>query len=136
MSIALLVFSLAAAAQDAPAEEQEPEGPYVYTFSHQTGRLAALVFESSETNNSGRSHHHVVVATAWSGRLLWAEGADCAGEFRVDVGGLVADAPAERKAEELGPPLAERDQKRVNEHLREREQLFALKFPSIEYTVT
>lgn len=134
MSIALLALALTASAQEA-SDADEPVGPLVYSFSHDTGRLAALVFESSATQNSGRSHHHVVVATAWSGRLLWAEGADCAGEFQVDVGGLVADDPAERKAEDLGAPLTELDQQRVNEHLRERDQLFAIKFPSITYDV-
>jgi hypothetical protein len=135
MPLALLAFSLFASAQDAPVLPEEAAGPEIYSFSSKTGRLATLVFESSETGNSGRSHHHVVVATAWSGRLLWADGRDCAGEFRVDVQGLLADDPKERKAEDLGPALAKSDQRKVNEHLRERDQLFAVKFPTIEYSV-
>ena len=137
MSMVLLALSLSAVAQDVAEDTLDPEleMPEVYSFSHNTGRLAALVFESAETENSGRSHHHVVVATAWSGRLQWAEGSECQGEFKVSVAGLVADAPEERKAEDLGEPLAELDQQRVNEHLRARDQLFADKFPEIRYIV-
>ena len=135
MPLALLALPLFTAAQDAAGVPDAAPLPQVYSFNAETGRLAALVFESSQTGNSGRSHHHVVVATQWSGRLLWADGPDCAGEFRVDVAGLVADDPKERSAEDIGPPLTDVDQRKVNEHLREREQLFAVKFPSIEYRV-
>jgi polyisoprenoid-binding protein YceI len=136
MSAALLALSLSLFAQD--DLEPLPEGPpppEVYSFSHQNGRLAAMVFESAETENSGRSHHHVVVAGAWSGRLLWADGPDCAGEFQVAVGGLVADDPEERKAAQVGPRLTDQDQAKVNEHLRSRDQLFIERFPTIKYDV-
>jgi len=138
MSVALLALSLAAVAQDAPSDDAEVELdlPEVYSFSHASGRLAALVFESTETENSGRSHHHVVVARSWSGRLRWGEGTECAGEFKVSVAGLDADAPAERKAEDFGAPLAELDRERVNTHMRARDQLFADKFPELRYEVT
>lgn len=141
MSALILALSLLAAAQEGgePAPEGESEDvvdlPEVYSFNHQTGRLATYVFESAQTENSGRSHHHVVVASAWSGRLQWGEGTECQGEFRVSVAGLVADAPEDRKADDVGPALAELDQQRVNEHMRARDQLFADKFPEITYDV-
>ena len=137
MSVALLALSLMASAQDTPpdATSEGAPAPMVYSFGPTDGRLAALVFESTKTENSGRSHHHVVVAGEWSGRLRWAPGPECAGEFKVSVAGLVADAPEERKREDLGPPLAEADQKAVNQHLRARDQLFAERFPTIQYQV-
>jgi polyisoprenoid-binding protein YceI len=135
---AVLALSLSAFAQEDLSDQEDPDAglPEVYTFGHQTGRLAALVFESSLTENSGRSHHHVVVATAWSGRLRWSDGMACKGEFKVPVGALLADDPAERKKDDVGPALAESDQKKVNEHLRARDQLYIEKFPVITYAVT
>lgn len=135
MTPATLALSALLTAQEPPAEAEQA-APQVYTFSSQTGRLAALVYESSQTESSGRSHHHVVVATAWTGRMRWDPDGGCAGEFVVQVDGLSADDPEERKREGFEAKLADRDRQAVNTHLRERDQLFADQFPTIKYLVT
>lgn len=137
----LLAVMLTALAQDTvpdvidDATEAAEAAPEVYSFSAESGRVAALVFESPDTEASGRSHHHVVVARSWSGRLRWAEGEQCAGEFKVDLGSLDADAPEERKAEGFDRPMVAQDRAAVNEHLRARDQLFIERFPTLTYTV-
>ncbi len=121
------------------AQEPPPTGdtsPLVYTFSNKTGRLAALVFEDPATENSGRSHHHVVVATEWSGRLRWGQGSQCQGEFSVPVARLVADDANERKAEGFNRPLTASDRESINEHMLGRDQLFVDHFPTLTYKVT
>ena len=134
MTPAIVALTVIATAQTPPEEAQA--APQVYTFSASTGRLAALVYESSATESSGRSHHHVVLATRWSGRMRWDLEEGCAGEFVVQVSGLSADDPAEREREGFETRLADRDRKAVNEHLRHRDQLFADQFPTIKYNVT
>jgi len=133
----LTALSLPVFAQPAEVEADGPveDLPEVYSFSHKTGQLAAFVFESADTENSGRSHHHVVVATRWSGRMQWGDGAQCQGEFKVAVSGLSADDPVVRKAEAVGDALSEQDRTKVNAHMRSRDQLFADRFPEISYVV-
>jgi len=136
MTPALIALTALWSAQATPDDQAVEIAPQVYSFSSKSGRLAALVYEGSATENSGRSHHHVVVATTWSGRLRWDIEGECAGEFVVAVDGLSADDPSERTHEGFGEPLTDRDRTAVNQHLRERDQLFADRFPNIRYKVT
>lgn len=134
MTPALVALAVLWTGQEVP--DDAAPAPQVYTFSAKSGRLAALIYENSQTESSGRSHHHVVLATAWSGRMRWDLEGGCAGEFVVQVSGLSADEPAEREREGFKAPLAERDRVAVNSHLRHRDQLFADQFPTIKYLVT
>lgn len=136
MSPALIALAAMWSAQAPSADDVVEAVPQVYSFSSKSGRLAALVYEGTSTENSGRSHHHVVVAGTWSGRLRWDLDGGCAGEFVVPVDGLTADAPEERVREGFAKPLTDRDRVAVNEHLRERDQLFADRFPNVRYEVT
>ena len=136
MTPALVALAVLWTGQTPAEDEDAGPSPQVYTFSSKTGRLVALVYESSATESSGRSHHHVVLATTWSGRMRWDLAGGCAGEFVVQVSSLSADEPAERKREGFEAPLADRDRAAVNTHLRHRDQLFADQFPTIKYIVT
>jgi polyisoprenoid-binding protein YceI len=119
------------------APAAEPAAPVAVKFrlDPAKSRLEALLFEDPRTNNSGRSHDHVVVATGWDGHLSWDPDGVCTGEVTLPVAGLVPDAEADRARHGLTDPLSAVDRELVVLHMMARDQLDAARFPSITYTV-
>lgn len=106
-----------------------------YRLEPTKSRLEALLFEDPRTNNSGRSHDHVVVATGWEGQLAWDPDGVCTGTVTLPVAGLVPDADADRARHGLSDPLSAVDRELVSLHMLARDQLDAARFPTISYTV-
>lgn len=109
--------------------------PVRFLLSPASSRLEALLYEDPATNGSGRSHDHVVVATGWSGHLVWDASGVCSGRVVIPVAGLVADQEEDRKRAGVEGELSPGDRALVNAHMRAREQLDAAAFPEIVYTV-
>jgi polyisoprenoid-binding protein YceI len=85
---------------------------------------------------SKAAHPHVVRATKWTGTVKYdpASPDKCAVEISIPVEGLVVDEPVMRKRLSYTKPIADGDRKRVDESMREEDQLNASKFPKITFT--
>ena len=140
--VALLAALWAAQAPEEALSEGAPgpalvdEVPPVrFRLKPEASRLEALLFEDPATHNSGRSHDHVVVATGWSGELVWDASGVCSGRVVIPVSGLLADREEDRKRAGIEGVLSDADRTLVNLHMAAREQLDAAAFPEIVYTV-
>ncbi len=109
--------------------------PVRFRLIPEASRLEALLFEDPLTHNSGRSHDHVVVATGWSGELVWDSSGVCSGRVIIPVAGLVADRAEDRKRAGVEGELSDGDRALINAHMMAREQLHAAAFPDIVYSV-
>ena len=95
-----------------------------------------------ETKPSGvlskAAHPHVVRATKWTGTVSYDASAPdkCEIKIEIPVEGLVVDEPAMRKRLRYEKPIAEGDRKRVDEAMRDEDQLSASKFPKITFAST
>jgi polyisoprenoid-binding protein YceI len=87
---------------------------------------------------SKAAHPHVIRATKWTGTVKYDPTApnQCEVSIEIPVEGLVVDEPAMRKRLRYSKPIAEGDRKRVDESMRDEDQLHASKFPKIVFAST
>ena len=122
----------------APGPPAEKPGPVRYALDPNGSLIYIQVFRDTTTAASDLSHDHVMLATAWTGRVTWADGdpSSCKVEVSVPVSGLKVDVPDMRKKVGYDVMLTDNQRDQVKEHMLDKGQLNGSSFTDMRFEST
>lgn len=125
-------------ATPAAPEPSPAAAPVRYALDPAHSLLYVQVFRNPDTVASGISHDHVILATDWTGTVLWTVGEPkaCAVEIHVPTRGLRVDLPELRTKVGYDVMLTDNQRSQVAEHMLARGQLDASAFPEVSFRST
>lgn len=132
----MLLFTLAAFAQDAPEPPPAAASPVTYALDGDRSWLGVLVRYDRSALVAG--HDHVVTPSSFTGEVTWnpEDVGSCKIAIRFPVDALQVDPPGSRARLSLEGETSDGDKKSIKKNLAGKHQLQASVFPDITFTST